>query len=181
MHPKTYKSEGIVLGRQNYGEADRIIHIFSKDYGKVALIAKGVRKLTSRKRGHIEIFMKLNFSGIKGKGLDIISEAEQLESYVDIRKNLKKVSLAYYFTEVVGRLMHEGDVNKDVYIILSTYLNKLKDLSASKKLRLEFLKEIIITTGYWPEGKTLQDPDIFLEEIIQKKPYTLRVGKRVLL
>ena len=181
MHLKTYKSEGIVLGRQDYGEADRIIHIFSRDYGKVTLIAKGVRKITSRKRGHIEIFMKLNFSAVRGRGLDIISEAEQIDSYNAIRKDLKQVSLAYYFTEVVGRLMHEGDENDSIYQILSSYLNRLKDEKASKKLRLDFLKEIVVTAGYWPDGKILKDPDIFFEDIIQKKSFAIRVGKRVLL
>lgn len=181
MHQKTYKSEGVVLGRQNYKEADRIIHIFSRDFGKVTLIAKGVRKLTSRKRGHIENFMRINFSAVKGRGLDLITEAEEVESYNVVRKNLKKVTLAYYFTEVVGRLMREYDVNKEVYLILINYLEKLQDTNRLKNLRLDFLKEIVVVTGYWPEGKHIQDPDDLLKDIIQKTPNSLRVGKRVLM
>lgn len=180
MRQRSYKSEGIVLGRQNVGEADRILHVFSRDFGKITLIARGVRKLSSRKRGHTEIFTKMKFSAVGGKGLDIITEAEQIDSYSEIRKNLKKVALTYYFSEIIGRLMHEGDVNTDVYIIFERYLNYLKEENKLKPLRIKFLRDIIVATGYWPEDKPVKNPDLLLEDITQKKPNSLRVGKRIL-
>jgi len=64
---KTYSSEGIILSRKNYGEADRILTVFSKNYGKVTLLAKGIRKLISKKRGHLEIFSEVKFSAVSGK------------------------------------------------------------------------------------------------------------------
>jgi len=180
MHPRTYKSEGIVLGRQNYGEADRIIHVFSKDFGKVVLIAKGVRKITSRKRGHIEIFSKIRFSAVRGKGLDIILEAEQQEAFPRIRKDLKKVALAYYFCEIIGRVARENEVNKLLYDILVTFLERLETSTSLKALRFDYVREIVVAAGYWPAGKTLENPDQVLEEIIERTPNTLRVGKKLL-
>jgi DNA repair protein RecO (recombination protein O) len=181
MHSRIYKSEGILLGRQNYGEADRIIHLFSKDYGKVTLIAKGIRKMKSRKRGHLEVFGKVNFSAIKGKGMDLILEAEQTESFSKIRKSLKKVALAYYFTEIVGRIVREGEPNKAIYEILENYLYKLEDTDTLKKLRFDYVREIVVAAGYWPKGKILENPDLVMEEIIERKPNTLRVGKKLLM
>ena len=53
---RTYKTEGIILKRINFGEADRILTSYTKHFGKISLLAKGVRKITSRKGGNIELF-----------------------------------------------------------------------------------------------------------------------------
>jgi DNA repair protein RecO (recombination protein O) len=84
MNPRSYTSEGIVLARKNYGEADRIISVFSKDKGRIAFIAKGTRRPKSRKRGHIEIFNRVKFQAVTGRGLDIITEAEVIDDFKDI-------------------------------------------------------------------------------------------------
>jgi DNA repair protein RecO (recombination protein O) len=76
MKPKTYKTEGIVLARRNYSEADRIISVFSKGWGRISLLAKSVRKPKSRKRPHIEVFSYITFQAVKGKGIDLVTEVE---------------------------------------------------------------------------------------------------------
>ena len=79
MTPHSFTSEGFVLARRNFGEADRIIDIYSKDKGKISLIAKGIRRPKSRKRGHLEIFSKISFQAINGKGMGILTEAETID------------------------------------------------------------------------------------------------------
>src|SRR3990167_232676 len=96
MKPRNYTSEGIVLARKNYGEADRIIVIYSKHFGKLRLLAKGVRRPKSRKRGHIEVFSRLKFQVSRGKGMDLITEAEIIQNFSEIRKSLKKVTVAFF-------------------------------------------------------------------------------------
>ncbi|KKU02477.1 MAG: repair protein RecO protein, partial [Candidatus Woesebacteria bacterium GW2011_GWE1_45_18] len=109
MTPRTYSDEGIVLTRRHYAEADRILSVYSKNHGRLSLIAKGVRRPTSKKRGHIEVFNQIKFQAVRGRGLDLMTEAEIIENFAEIRKSLKKVALAYYFMEVVGRTTHEGE------------------------------------------------------------------------
>mgnify|MGYP001160517940 CR=1 FL=1 len=181
MKPRAYSSEGIVLARKNYGEADRIISVFSKDKGRIALIAKGVRRPKSRKRGHIEVFSKVNFQAVSGRGLDIMTEAEMIDDFKNIRLSMRRVSLAYYFMEVIGKITHEGEGNIGVYELLTDSLEKLKTVKLLKKLRLDFIRNLIILLGYWPENKTLTDPDEKLEEIIERQIYSERVGKRMLI
>lgn len=168
------------MGRINYGEADRIISIFSKDKGRISLMAKGVRRPQSRKRGHIEIFTKVRFQAISGKGLDLMTEAEIIDDFKAIRKSLKKVSLAYYFSEVTGKITHEGEGNLGVYELLATSLEKLKTTKLLRKLRLEYIRSLIVLLGYWPDKKILPDPDRLLEEIMERQVYSKRVGKRIL-
>ena len=76
MKQRSYSSDGIILSRKNYGEADRILIVLSKNFGKLSLLAKGIRKIKSKKRGHLEIFSKIKFSAVKGHGFDLMTEAD---------------------------------------------------------------------------------------------------------
>jgi DNA repair protein RecO (recombination protein O) len=179
MKPRSYTSEGIVLARRNFGEADRILVLYTKTHGRTSLIAKGVRRPKSKKRGHVEVFNLINFQAISGRGLDLMTEAEVIEDFKEIRISLKKVSLAYYFAEVVGRITHEGEANSEIYNLILESFEKLKDAKELKKLRLDFVSKLLVTMGYWPLGKALQDPDKALEEVIERQISSSRVGKRM--
>lgn len=143
-------------------------------------MARGVRRPQSRKRGHIEIFTKVRFQAVSGRGLDLMTEAEIIDDFKAVRGSLKKVSLAYYFSEVAGKITHEGEGNLGVYELIIDSMEKLKTATLLKKLRIEFIRELIILLGYWPENKLLADPDLKLEEIMERQIYSKRVGKRVL-
>lgn len=176
---KNYSTKGLVLAKRDYSEADKILIIFTRDFGKVSTIAKGVKKLKSRKRGHLEIFSHIKFSAAKGRGLDIITEAETINNFQKIRKNLKKASVAYFFVEAVGRTIREGEKNENVYDLLLDYLQKLETETKLKNLRNNFTQELLVMLGFWPKDRTILDPDIILEQIIEKKPNSIRVGKRL--
>jgi DNA repair protein RecO (recombination protein O) len=180
MVPRTYSSKAIVLARKNYSEADRILVVFSKNFGKLSLLAKGVRRTKSRKRAHIEVFNRLKFSAARGKSLDIITEADVIDSFSDVKNNLKKVTVAYFFMEVVGRITREGEKHDDVYILLKDYLERLRTSESLKQIRKDFIYNILVTLGFWPEGRALASPDKVLEEVLERPQYSVRVGKELL-
>lgn len=180
MKQKTYTSEGIVLSRKNYSEADRILVCYSKHFGKLTLLAKGIRKIKSKKRGHLEIFSKVKFSAVKGKGMDIITETETINDFAGVRSNLNKISLAYYFCEVVNKITHEDGNASSVYILLSNVLENLEVETELKKLRLKFIYDLLIEMGYWPEDKRMTDADTVLEDVIERKLSSVRVGRIML-
>lgn len=168
------------MARRNFGEADRILVLYAKDHGKISLIAKGVRKPKSRKRGHIEVFNKIKFQAVKTGSIDLVTEVETIDQFEDIRSNLKKISMAYYLSEVIGRVTHDGEKNLELYEILDNYLNRLSSSSSLSKLRMEFLEEILIVLGFWPKGMKMDNPDQVLEEVVERKINSARVGKKVL-
>lgn len=180
MKPRSYTSEGIVLGRRDFGEADRILILYTKNFGRVSLIAKGVRRPKSRKRGHVEVFNQVSFQAVSGRGIDLMTEAEVIDDFKEVRKSLKKISLAYYFSEVIGRITHEQEPNVELYILILEYLNSLKTAVELKKLREDFVLELLTLTGYWPKGKQMDDPDEKLEEVIERQINSVRVGKMML-
>ncbi|KKP34486.1 MAG: repair protein RecO protein [Candidatus Woesebacteria bacterium GW2011_GWE2_31_6] len=168
MKIRTYSSEGIILARKNYSEADRILTCFSKSYGKISLLAKGIRKLKSKKRGHLEVFSHIKFSASRGHGMDII------------RTNLNKISLAYYFCEVITKITREDEIHNNVFNLLTVFLCRLENETKLKKLRHEFLYELLKELGYWPENKKLIDADMVLEEVVERQINSFRVGKKIL-
>lgn len=179
MKPRSYSSEAVVLARRNYSEADRILVLYTKDYGKVSVIAKGVRKVKSRKRGHLEIFTRLKFQATSGRGLDLITEAEIIDNFEKARKSLKKVSVAYYFMEVVGRITHDHEANRQLFDLILEFLKKLEIENRLKDLRLDFVLRLLTLLGYWPKGKILVNPEAKLEEVIERSLNSQRVGKRL--
>ena len=180
MKQRTYSSEGIILSRKNYGEADRILTLYSKNHGKVILLAKGVRKLISRKRGHLEIFSEVKFSAVSGRGFDILTEAVTINNLNSLRSNLNKVSLAYYFCEVANKITKEEEKNEELFNLLSKSLNGLETAKNLKVFRKDFISKLLIELGYWPEKKKMINHDIELEEVLERKINSLRVGKKVL-
>ncbi len=180
MKNRTYTSEGIILSRKNYSEADRILICLSKHFGKVTLLAKGIRKIKSKKRGHLEIFSKVKFSAVSGHGMDIVTETETINDFSGVRTNLNKITLAYYFCEVANKIIHEDGNPSTVYVLLSKALQDIETETELKKLRLKFIYELLIEMGYWPENKKMIDADIVLEDVLERKLNSVRVGKQVL-
>src|SRR3989344_5952704 len=173
MKRMSYSSEGIVLARRNYSEADRILVIFTKNFGKLSFLAKGVRKPKSRKRGHIEVFSHIRFSASQGRGLDLSTETETISSYKVIRSSLKKVSVAYFLMEVVGRLSQEEEKNQEFYELIC-------DTNSLKSLRKEFIYKSLVLLGFWPKQRMMGDADQALEEVLERKLSTIRVGRKLL-
>ena len=180
MTPRNYSDEGIVLARRSYSEADRILSVYAKNHGRLSLIAKGVRRPISKKRGHIEVFNQIKFQAVHGRGLDLMTEAEIIDNFSEVRKSLRKVALAYYFMEVIGRTTHEGERHPELYAGILKYLRILKTQKELKKLRKQFVYEILTVLGFWPKGKILMDPDIKLSEVTERNLSSVRVGKRLL-
>lgn len=180
MSSKLYSSEAFILSRKNYSEADRIIRIYSKDYGKLSVLAKGVRRIKSRKRGNIEVFSRVKFSANRSKSIDLLTETLPVELYSNLRINLKKTALAYYFMEIIDKITHDGEKQLKLYDCLVVFMNRLVNERKLKRLRIEFIYQVLVVLGYWPENKTLDNPDSVLADVLERKVNSFRVGKIIL-
>ena len=170
----TYRSEGIVLKRVNFGEADKIVTVYSKHFGKITLLAKGIRKMTSRKRGNLELFNQLIIFAVKGKTFDIVTETELIESFSLWRSDLQKIAIAYQLCELVDKLTPEESDQSEVYDLLLEYLQKLGSLSFQKQSSFlgSFGLKLVKLLGYWPKDKPIPKnfkTSFFVEEIIEKE------------
>ncbi len=115
---RVYRTEAIVLRRSSFGEADRLLTVFTPERGKLRLIAKGARKPTSRKSGHVELFSHSQFLVAVGRELDIITQAETLEPFLPLREDLLRTTYAYYVAELADAFTAERDENRPLFELL---------------------------------------------------------------
>jgi DNA repair protein RecO (recombination protein O) len=112
---RLYRSEAIVLKRRDYGEADRLLTVFTPNHGKLVLLGKGVRKTHSRKAGHVELFTLSTLLIAKARTWDLVTQAETIETYLPLRGSLLRTSYAYYVAELLdGFTQEQGRASGDV-------------------------------------------------------------------
>lgn len=124
---RNYKTEGIIIKRSNFSEADRILTIFTGHYGKIKVIAKGVRKITSKRGGNVELCNLAEITLHEGRNFDILTEASVKESFLNIKKDLIKIAWAYHICELVDGLCPEKQENRKVFANLISTLKILND------------------------------------------------------
>lgn len=176
---RIHQAEGIILKRKNIGETDRIITIFTKSMGKISCIAKGVRKITSRRSGHVEVFHNVHISYHEGKGMFLLTEAETLNAHRSLSEDITSVSYAYYACELIDALTADRQKLDGVYGILSDALSGLdrcKKNSERNAVITAFANALLISLGFLSEKKILKASEItpFVEHVIERK---LRVPK----
>ena len=118
------RTEGIILKRKNFGEADRIVTIYTRDFGKVSCLAKGVRRPRSKKAGHIELGNWCKLFIAKGKNLDLLTEVEQKRAFGIEDFSEEKANKIYHLLELVNELTGEHEKNLHVFILLAQFLKK---------------------------------------------------------
>lgn len=169
--PRVYKTEGIILKRKNVGEADRIITVFTKEYGKMRVIAKGIRKVSSRRAPHLEVFTRVNMVVHSGKSLESVSEVEPVNVFESVRSDLKRISMAYYFCELIDSLLPEKQEQRDVYSLLTRALDDLGSGTRMYPMSKIFTLELLWTLGFLPRSKTLNGEALqqFIETITERR------------
>lgn len=145
---RSRKLEAIVIKRINFSEADRLVTVFSKNLGKIVLVAKGVRKLTSRKKGHLEIFTHSKFQVVATKGLGIITEVETINNFPNLRKNLNRVRIAYLLNELVDKMTAEEQEEEEIFDLLLDSLSTLNSKSAPKDFIKNFEIKLLELLGF---------------------------------
>ena len=120
-----FKTEGIILKRRNFGEADRILTVFTLSKGKISIVAKGVRRISSRRAGNVELLNRVVLYLHQTKGMPILTEAESLETYQRIKSDLTLSTYAYHLIELVDKLTAENQENRILYEHLLEVLKRL--------------------------------------------------------
>lgn len=145
------KVEAIVISHAEYGETDRILNLFSRELGKVHAIAKGVRKEHSRKAGHLEPFTCVTLMLAKGASLWIVSQAETVAAFTEIKTDLECTALAAYCLELVDRFTTEEELHPQLYRLLKETLTRLSSSDPSFNVTLYFEMRFLEMVGFRPE------------------------------
>lgn len=154
---RLYRTHAVVLGRRDYNDADRILTVFTPALGKRELIAKGVRKTTSRKAGHLESFTHTALLVAQARTWDIITEAVTVESFRHMRVNLEAIGAASYACELVAAVTEADDDSQPLWDLLLATLRALDERSGGAApgdhllLLRWFELHLLSVTGFQPQ------------------------------
>jgi len=150
---RSFNDEALILKQFSYGDSDRIIMLFTRGHGKVRAIAKGVRKVSSRKAGGLDLctYSKVNLH--KGKDLYVVTQAEAISTFFVIKSDLDRVSRAYLLIDVVNRLVPEEEAHTELFDLVLDYLNKLSKSIRPElcSLTIDTLTKLLESLGYWSQ------------------------------
>jgi recombinational DNA repair protein (RecF pathway) len=185
---RNFKTEGIVIKRRNYKDADRILTVLTKTHGKIYVRAAGVRKITSRRAGHIEPLNHAVLTLYQGHAYPLLTEVSAINNFSEVKENLDTVGHALHLCELVDVLCPENQENTKIFQLLQQALYRLSqsvilseaknpgDPSASPqddmgKLISEFEIQLLTHLGYWNNVNFAQtfDAENFIENIIERK------------
>lgn len=122
---RSLRVEAVVLRHVDWGEADRLLTLLSREHGKLRCVAKGVRKLRSRKAGHLEPFTRVQLMLARGHDLWIVTQAETVDAYLPLREDLVRTGYAAYVVELVDRFTYEEGENRNLYGLLVDALGRI--------------------------------------------------------
>jgi len=148
---RLYRTEAVVLKRHDFGEADRLLTLFTPERGKLRVIAKGVRRPTSRKSGHVELLTQTLLLIAKGRNLDIVTQAQTVNPFLPLREDLLRLTYGYYVAELVDQFVEDENENRPLYNLLLDVLGWLCQSTHLALTTRYFELHLLSLTGYQPQ------------------------------
>lgn len=178
-YPHAYRVTAFILRRRNVGEADKILTIFSKNIGKLRVIAKGIRKITSRRGPHVDLFNEVSMVLHRGKTMDVITEVTTIKTYRTGLSSWIRMRAAYLAVEILDKLIPEHVEHQDIYIKLKETLEAIEKTPEERldSVLQSFSNDVLITLGFLSSEKqfsTLPSAIAFVERIAERKIKTAK-------
>lgn len=167
MVKSSFSSPAILLRRIEHGDHDLIISLFTRERGKISVIAKNAKRSVRRFSGALELFATLHVECKKGRGrLPVLLEASLVQPHVYIRSDIKKTAYASYWMEILNKWLEEGKQQLLLYRLLQYVLDEVDAGSATEEeLSILFQMRFLMISGLMPNLEECSNCRISLEEV----------------
>jgi len=147
-----FTTNAIVIRSLNYGESDKIITFFTKDFGKLKGIAKGARRSRKRFQNALGLFshLRLIFFDKEGMGLVRAESCDILHSFPKIKEDLKKIFYGNYYLELANEMTGEREANREAFELLLSFLSSLEEMETQEEQLRLFEIRMLSLFGYRP-------------------------------
>lgn len=162
------KISGIILRRTNFGEADKMITVFSRELGKMKILAKGVRRIKSRRAPHLELFNQVELVIHEGKTFQTVTEAKVVNDLANLKSDLKLSGYLFYLSEVIDKILPEHQPHPEIF---GSFLGILGNLRGNPEEKVKkFVVQLLWNLGYLPKGEYPKlGVTTFVENIVEKR------------
>ena len=149
---RTFRTDAIILRRRNFGEADRLLTVLTPQRGRLDLIAKGARRPSSAKTGHVELFTRSELLVHRGRELGLAVQAELRKPWQALHEDLQRSAWAGHVAELAERFSNPGDDDlRTVFELLDATFGRLCDEADARLVVRYFELKLLEETGFRPE------------------------------
>src|SRR6266567_7804504 len=154
---RTYKTEAVVLRSIRFGEADRVLHLYTSERGRIGAVAKGIRKTKSRFGGRLEPLSHVSLQLHQGSGeLQTVTGVDLVRAHNTVREDSYRLNVGLIGAEAMLRLFTEQEKNERAFTALAKFLEALEQTDARPSrpavdaLALSFQLKLLWLSGYLP-------------------------------
>ena len=170
---QAFSDTGIVLKSVDFAEADKLVGILSHNHGYQEFVARGARRLNSKKAPHLDLFNKVKFQAGRGNSPQQLIQADTEEYFPQLKSNLEKVRIALSIAEVLTSILPHEEEDRESYLSLANFytsLNKSLEHNEIARLTNDYSLYLLRHLGY-PQPKVLNPSTIsvYFENLINKK------------
>lgn len=168
---RIFKTEALILKKRNLLNKDIITTLFTQKYGRLKVIAYGVKKITSRRLSHVQTGNLINALIYRKDDRFYLQETQLISGFFQIKNNQQKINELYFLFFVLDRLLPENQKEPLVYQLSKNFLIDLsKTMDFNKSILTKYLNKILVLLGYLKKDKPFEKLWFFLqEELLQEK------------
>jgi len=153
-----YRTQGLVLQKEEQGDADLLFTVYTKDFGKLKILGKAIRKISSKLRAGAEIFYLSEVEFIQGKTHKTLTGTILIKKFTNIKADLKRLRIAYKISGILDDLVKNQESDEEIWRLLRETFKKLNRIETTGvKLELlyyYFFWNLVSLLGYRPELRT---------------------------
>lgn len=166
---RSSKVRGYILKKKDLPYKDQVVTIYTKQFGKIVLIAKGIRTARSKRAGHIQTGSLIEFEFIEKSGLSLLTHTTLISGFTVIRDDYRKTRFLFCFLFVVDKLLPELQEDEEVFSLLHQYVLHLS-LNSIPQVQWfnTYLNRLMQVLGYASTNQN-QDSISFIEQLIDEK------------
>ncbi|MDI6602935.1 MAG: DNA repair protein RecO [Patescibacteria group bacterium] len=179
-----YRTQGFVFKKEDRAEADQLFTVYTKDFGKLEILGKAIRKISSKLRSGVEIFYLSEIEFIQGKTHKTLTDAILIKKFENLKNNLNKLKIAYKISQVLDNLVSGQEPDEKIWQLLNETFEKLNKLEIGNwKLEIiyyYFFWNFVSLLGYRPEinnctiqGKKINCDIAKIIKVILKKDWQI--------
>ena len=176
------KTQALIIKKRDLKDADRLVTLYTEELGKIVVKAKSVKKSSAKLKGHLELFILSDVMIAQGKSMDIVTNAEIRENHTRLRNNLEALIVAYYFSELIDKLIVGSEKDKQIWQLLVTSFSQLNHLNpVYANIVSNFENKLLKYLGYdLTQKNTDQSVTDFIQTNLEEKIQSAQYLKQLL-
>ncbi len=166
-----FSDQGVVIKSLDFAEADKLVGIVTENHGFCEFIARGARRLNSKKAPHLDLFNLVKFQSGRGNSPQLLIQADTINYYPKVKASFERTRIAMLFTEILSRVLAEDVEDRQLYLSLVNFANALEnstDPNNFDALTAGFGAYILRHLGF-PKVPESSDLITYIESIISRR------------